>query len=262
MRNMSIEQLSKIEIPEKENLIDIANGLLAYKEIAAVLIVGSLVKGLYVSNVSGIDLIVLINDGGSEEEVIDILGDRRRFFYASDDIYVSRDSAVTLYIRNYNQYAEYLMSIVNSEAEAAILKDWAIGGVYKEVILDDISQAIIIFDDRGDILDLSNKLKCDYLLGDKFGNSLKRQLDNKMKITMDNANAGNNFMFAIGFWECVEIAERIFCHENRVYNKGVKHVMQQNDFLESVGLTDVKINTEEIEQMKKVLRGLAEKYEI
>jgi hypothetical protein len=53
-----------------------------------------------------------------------------------------------------------------------VLKDWTIGGVCKEVILDDIANAKIFFDERGNIAELSHKLKKEYLLSDSYGRSL------------------------------------------------------------------------------------------
>ena len=43
----------------------------------------------------------------------------------------------------YNSYLKYLASIITSEAMEIVLKDWTIGGVCKEVILDDIANAKI-----------------------------------------------------------------------------------------------------------------------
>lgn len=114
-------------------------------DVASVLLVGSIVKskGVYKQKKSGIDLIVLINEKSSDYKIIKRLREVGLDFYLSDDIFILKGTLISIYIEMYNSYVKYLESIITSEAMEIVLKDWTIGGVCKEVILDDIANAKI-----------------------------------------------------------------------------------------------------------------------
>lgn len=160
----------------------------------------------------------------------------------------------------YNSYVKYLESIITSEAMEIVLKDWTIGGVCKEVILDDIANAKIFFDERGNIAELSHKLKKEYLLSDSYGRSLIVQLKNKINLTMMQYDEQNIILFHIGFWECIVLAERLYCHKMKIYNPGFKHILKQKNFLRRFDLNDIDLKNVYTIKMKEILENLNELY--
>lgn len=257
-----MDQIHKLNITYTDKIVvlELVKKLIAINIVEAVFLVGSIVKGNYKKNKSGIDLIVLIQEDSTEYMLIEEVSKKDMKFYKRDDIYVLDNTAICIHIQRYQTYLMYLESIITSEAPEIVQKDWTIGGVYREVILDDIANAIVLYDKKQLITKFSKKIKSIYQLGEKFGNSLKYQLKNKVNLTKKQYNEGNMILFHIGFWECLELIERLYCHKHKVYNQGFKHVIRQKEFLNEFNLTCFNNNTIKIWDMKDILEKIYEKY--
>lgn len=140
-------RIDNVNLEEEERIIvsRLIGSLVKLDDVASVLLVGSIVKskGVYKQKKSSIDLIVLINEKSSDYKIIKRLREVGLDFYLSDDIFILKGTLISIYIEMYNSYVKYLESIITSEAMEIVLKDWTIGGVCKEVILDDIANAKI-----------------------------------------------------------------------------------------------------------------------
>lgn len=257
-----MDQIYKLNITQNEKIVvlDLVNKLIEVNEVEAVLFVGSVVKGVYNKNKSGIDLIVLIKEDSMDSMIIREINKKGLEFYKSDDIYILNNMLISIHIQKYQFYIQYLESIITSEATEVVQKDWVIGGVYKEVILDDIANAIIVYDQIGSITELSHRLKNKYQLGKKFGNSLISQLKNKLILTKNQYDEGNMILFHIGFWECIELTERLYCHEHKIYNRGFKHVLKQKEFLERFDLVNFDYDSVQTLKMNYILEKIYVEY--
>lgn len=257
-------RIDNVNLEEEERIIvsRLIGSLVKLDDVASVLLGGSIVKskGVYKQKKSGIDLIVLINEKSSDYKIIKRLREVGLDFYLSDDIFILKGTLISIYIEMYNSYVKYLESIITSEAMEIVLKDWTIGGVCKEVILDDIANAKIFFDERGNIAELSHKLKKEYLLSDSYGRSLIVQLKNKINLTMMQYDEQNIILFHIGFWECIVLAERLYCHKMKIYNPGFKHILKQKNFLRRFDLNDIDLKNVYTIKMKEILEKLNELY--
>lgn len=254
-RQISLEE-------EKIVALDLASKLMRISEVTSVLFVGSLVKKVYRKNKSGIDLIVLIEDFCEDSLILNELNLQGYDFYKSDDIYILDKTLISIYIQKYQSYIKYLESIIMSEALPVVVKDWTIGGVCAEVILGDIANAIIVYDKNGSITELSERLKNEYHLGKKFEDSLFCQLKNKMKLTVNQYYENNMILFHIGFWECIELVERIYCHKKAMYNLGFKHISVEKEFLEMFNLANIGNDCISKKTMYSILEEICVKYEI
>lgn len=107
---------------------------------------------------------------------------------------------------------------------------------------------------------LSHKLKKEYLLSDSYGRSLIVQLKNKINLTMMQYDEQNIILFHIGFWECIVLAERLYCHKMKIYNPGFKHILKQKNFLRRFDLNDIDLKNVYTIKMKEILEKLNELY--
>lgn len=257
-----MDKIEHLDIPidEKAILSKLIDALTEMEAVSAVFLVGSIVKGLYKKTKSGIDLIVLIKDNYSDYKIIERLRKSKFDFFLSDDIFILRGTLISLFIQNYDSYLEYLNSIITSDAMEIVLKDWTIGGVCKEVILHDIANALFFYDVNGKITELSHKLKNEYVLSDAYGKSLVVQLKRKLQLTMMQYDEFNMILFQIGFWECIELVERLYCHEMKVYNPGFKHILAQGDFGNRVSMEEACFNNIYTIKMKNILEKINAEY--
>lgn len=258
---LEINRLNKILSDIDLGLVDkILSSVTRMEAVEALTIIGSIAKGLYVQGKSGIDLLLLKNKYVSESDVIEELSSNGFTFEKSDDIFLLKDTLISIHIQSYDYYIDYLSSVMNlSECEIRV-KEWTIGGVCRDVILDDISKSIILYDKRERFSRFANKIGIKYCFGNEFRNILLYQLYTKINLTNKEFKEQNYFLFQIGFFECIEIVERIYCHDKKSYNKGFKHVVKEFDFLIDYKLMYLNNLQIDVGDMKKTLDLILKKY--
>lgn len=242
------------------NIFELSNIIQCSGMCDAVIIIGSIAKGLYNLNNSSIDLIILTKKLISKTKLLDVLKQYNLNFYQSDDIYILEKTNISIYIKDYNCYLEYLKNIILNKNNEVVVKEWAIGGVVKDVILDDISKAIFLYDSRNDFLKLANMLKETYVIATNVGGELVYQLIKKVDLTLSQFYAKNYLLGQIGFFESIVLLERLYCHENRMYNPGFKHVIKNNEEfickynLNVINQTEICVNdmVEILEEVKEI----------
>ena len=251
---------SRLSENDKNLIGRVLNTVKKMQVVEALVVIGSVVKDLYVQGKSGIDLLLLKKVSVSDLDIIRELSQKNMIFEKYDDIYMLKDTLLSIHIQSYDNYIEYLTSILDLSKTEIEVKEWTIGGVCSDVILDDISKGIIFCDKRKKLAKLANKTGTHYYFDNEFKDILIKQLNKKLDLTRNEYEERNYLLFQVGFFECIEIVERIYCHEKRSYNKGFKHVAKESEFLNKYKLTFLNNSQININDMQETLKFISSQY--
>ncbi|MBO0473929.1 hypothetical protein JZO86_09470 [Enterococcus ureasiticus] len=235
-----LDELKKIKLnPDiQQVLFEVLDISTEITKLDAALVIGSIAKNLYIDGISDIDILLLTS--GLEKEIIDTYKERGINFIKNDDIYTcEKVSSLNICVRNTNDFIGHISSIILGEYIEGIQKDWAIGGANEEVLLCDLSQALVCMDKSGQVKNLIKNLNGSYFIKYKKNvlDKLKKGFNQKRELTMMNYQ--NQILFLQGFLECIVLLSRIDCLESNNYNPGFKHLVRDDSsFLEKYNIEE------------------------
>lgn len=207
-------------------------------KIDAILVIGSVAKNLYRDGISDIDILLLTS--GLEEDIIDTYKNRKINFMKNDDIYTcEKVSFLNICVRNTTDFIEHIESIILGNHIESVQKNWSIGGANEEVLLCDLSQALIYMDKDSRVKNLIIGLNNNYFIKYKKNvlEKLKNGFNQKRELTIMNSQ--NQLLFLQGFLECIVLLSRIDCLESNHYNPGFKHLVRDGSiFLENYNIRE------------------------
>lgn len=245
----------------KKQIMFIAEVMIKIEEIQFLAITGSLAKGMYKDNLSDVDLLVLYNNNFDLKNTIQKLFGYGINLIASDDIFNIEIHGVMTRInicfKNKELFIKHITEVVNLNFFDTVNKDWAIGGVIEEVILYDLSCAIVLFDKEKNTL---KKLNRNYGFNFKIlKDNLLIQLNNKLKLIKSYAEDGAVTLALFGIMESITVLSRIYCAEKNIYHPGLKHMLLEEKYKEFQTLVGKPI-IECQKNLVETLLPLIEKY--
>lgn len=203
---------------------------------SAACLVGSLAKG-YFSQTSDIDLMILSDVENFELELFaPILNEMRLDATLKDDAYdfCIGERNVSILYKCYKEFIETIRMIIAGDKVDMHYKEWAYVGVIDDVLLLDVSSAIVLFDKAGTFAELAETLKVQYPI------TLKKAIIRSSERIIAAKTKGlvrfksNPFISSVAANELVTAYVRYVYAKHELYNPGLKHVFSDSniDFLE------------------------------
>lgn len=253
--------LELLEDNERTFLWKIRDGLSSHDEVQAMSIIGSLAKGHY-SESSDIDILVLVKCKDFSLEKCKVYSDELGFHAElKDDAYdfVYNNRNFSLLFKDCDIFLDDIQDIMDGGQLEIVFKPWAYGGMLTDVLLLDVRNEIIVFDEDGRLKDYSESLKRKY--PQKLANAL---LDYNRDFIRSRIKAlkrfsGNPLVSEIIKEELMVSFVRYTYASKGAFNPGLKHIFGKDNlpFLEKnmpelLSMVAVK---DEVEKMAELIIG-------
>ena len=222
------------------------------------MIIGSIAKNLFKKEASDIDLLFLYEKQMNEDELMEIYKIKNFEISKYNELFSIKGFAnqINICYKKRNKFIKEIETTIKCENYESIGRSWVIGGEILDVLLSDISSAIILFNTDKSIDLLIRNLQNN----DDFFNLMykrcKNELEEKLYLCKKAIDDKNYLLVNIAFGEIVVLLSRIYYARENKYNPGFKHSLKNILFLKKYNLDKFIKNNYDIKMIEEYIRDL------
>jgi predicted nucleotidyltransferase len=202
------------------------------------LLIGSAAKGLFDPLSSDIDLLFLSPNNLDLSKVISTIKKNNFNLVRHNELYILEKSNPSIHIcyKNSKSFIDNINNILNGDCLETINRSWVVGGEIKDVLLLDLTRAIILFNSSLELNSLIDNIKINRRFFELVSAFVEHEILEKVDLCLSASKSNDYLSMYVGFGEVLVSLSRLYCAKHKIFNPGFKHLINDDSFVKEYNL--------------------------